>query len=426
MSLLIKSITIQDPQSSHHGSVQDILIKDGQIDRISGSIENRDVEKKIDAHNLYISPSWVDIGTYSGEPGNEHRENFESLQIAAQYGGYGHLVILPNTKPVIDNSSMVRSILSQKELNGVKIWPMAALSSRLEGEDLTELLDLADAGAVAFTDGDKALTSNAFMMKVLEYIKKLDQAVFHQAHDSQLVPGAQMHESALSMQLGLKGWPPISETILMDRDIELLQYTGSRIYWHNISSASAVERVAWAKKQDLEVGAGVGYLHLCYDEEALDSFDGQFKVSPPLRSKSDQNALWEGLKDGLIDYIVSDHKPWEEEKKKLEFPYAAFGAEGLETAFPTFMMQCPYDNALELWIQKTAIAPREILGMPQVRLEEGSHADFTLYTSGDEYTFQKDNIQSLSKNNPNIGKLQKGRIKGSISGNSYYPCSFLD
>lgn len=423
MSILLTSVTIKDPQSPHNGTAKDVFIEKGKVSRIADSLPSSDADKKIDGKGYFLSPSWVDIGPFSGEPGNEHRETFDSLRKAALYGGYGHLAILPSTSPVIDNSSIVKSILAQNSDQSIKIWPLASLSRAMDGKELAEILDLADAGAIGFMDGEKAVRSSSFMLKALEYVKKIDRPIFHQPHNAAIVTGANVHESKLSTELGLKGWPSISETILMDRDIELLKYAQSRLNWHNLSSADAVERVQWAKRTGLNVKAGVGYLHLCYNEQELEDFNADFKLSPPLREATDQQALWDGLIQGSIDYISSGHMPWEEERKKLEFPFASFGAEGLESAFSTFLYHASVENAVELWIQKAAIAPRNILGLPEIIVQENSPADFTLFDPEEEFTFTQKEIRSLSKNNPNIGKQQKGRVIGRLSGAEFISCT---
>jgi dihydroorotase len=424
MSLFISDIRVVDPGSPHNGMNVNIRIEEGRISAIGTDIEKTTQEQEIQLTNGHISPSWVDIGTQSGEPGYEHRETWASLSRAAHAGGYGHLVVRANTHPALDQAPAIRAVRQIQTKEGIQFHPMALASIHAEGKDLTEWLDLADAGAVAFSDGPHALHSNAFMLKALRYSQRVGKPLFHSPHDDSFILGATVHESRQSVEMGLRAWPAASETLLMDRDINLMEYVSTPVVWHNLSSTAAMERLERARQRlGLKVSAGVGYLYLCYTEKELTGFNTSFKLSPPLRSEEDRLDLWRAIDEGLIHYVSSDHYPLEADRKKIPFPYADFGAEGLESTMACFIAHCPLKDPMELWIKLAATGPRELLNWDPVTLEVGQTADFTLFDPDKEWTFQSDHIESRSKNNPNIGREVKGAVLGRIQGPRWLPMS---
>lgn len=424
MSLFISDIKVVDPGSPYNGTNVNIRIEEGRVSAIGADIKKSTQDREIQVTHGHISPSWVDIGTQSGEPGYEHRETWASLSRAAHAGGYGHLIVRANTNPALDQAPAIRAVSQIQMKEGIQFHPMALASINAEGTDLTEWLDLADAGAVAFSDGPHALHSNAFMLKALRYSQRVGKPLFHTPHDDSFIPGAMVHESRQSVEMGLRAWPAASETLLMDRDINLMEYVSTRVVWHNLSSSAAMERLERARRQlGQKVTAGVGYLYLCYTEKELTEFNTSFKLSPPLRSEDDRRELWSAIDKGLIHYVSSDHFPLEADRKKTPFPYADFGAEGLESAMPCFLAHCPLENPITLWVQLAAVGPREVLGWNPVSLKVGQIADFTLFDPEKEWMFKSEHIKSRSKNNPNIDREVKGTVLGRIQGSRWLPMS---
>jgi dihydroorotase len=421
MTYFLPQVTIVDPQSPFHLQKVDIRLHDGQIEAIGPDAKRAEGDKLLELKNAHIAPSWVDIGAQSGEPGFEHRETLDSLSSAAHAGGYGHVVIRPDTQPALDNASAIRSIAQYHSPYAVQLYPMAGASVQGKGTELTEWLDLAAAGAVAFSNAPEAISSNAFMLKALQYGKRVGRPLIHNPHDRTFVPGAQVHESQQSISLGLKSWPEAAETLLMDRDLVLLEYSSGHIVWDGLSSAGAVDRLRRASKKGVRFSAGLGYLHLCFSEEEVQDFNTLFKMSPPLRSDKDREALWAAIREGLISYVSSQHSPVEQDLKDIEFPYAAFGAEGLETVMSGFLKYCPLDDPLTHWVQLAAIGPRKLLGWEPVALQKGQVADFTLFDPDTEYVLEKHHLQSLSFNNPNLGRPLKGQIFGRLINDAWWP-----
>jgi len=424
MPHFLHDIKVIDPESPFHDQTVHIRIENG-VNRSS----DLEVTKKSDDHELsfpggHISPSWVDIGTQSGEPGFEHRETFESLARAAHAGGYGHLIIRPNTAPPLDQAAAIRNVKSLETREQVQFHPMALASVQAEGEELTEWLDLAQAGAAAFTDGPHALRSNAFMLKALKYSQRSKKPLIHFPHDATFVPGAMVHESRQSVEMGLRGWPSSAETLLLDRDLNLLEYISAPLVWHNLSSAQAVRRLEEAAKRlGRKVPAGVGYLHLCYTEEEVKDFNTLFKLSPPLRAEEDRQALWKAVEKGLIHYVASDHFPLEEDQKKTSFPHAEAGAEGLESSMAAFITFCPLKDPLRYWVQLASHGPRQLLQWDPVIVQKGQMADFTLFDPAVERILEKKHLRSRSKNNPNLGRSLKGKVYGRFYEQSWIPFS---
>lgn len=415
MAHFLPEIKVVDPDSTFHDQVINIRLEKGKIVDMGADVKKKTNDEVISAENAHISPSWVDIGTQSGEPGFEHRETLASLARAAHAGGYGHLVIRPNTAPPLDQAAAIRHIYQYRAPERVGFHPMALASVDAKGEDLTEWLDLAEAGAAAFTDGPHALRSNAFMLKALKYSQRTGKPLIHSPHDTEFIPGAMVHESRQSVEMGLRGWPAAAETLLLDRDLNLLEYVPAHLIWHNLSSASAIRKLEHARDRFKDkIQAGVGYLNLCYNENEVAHFNTLFKVSPPLRAEEDRMALWKAAEEGWIQYVSSDHFPLEEDRKKTSFPQADFGAEGLESVMSAFFSCCPLEDSQSLWVRLAAQGPRSVLNWEPVSIQIGQLADFTIYNPDPAYVFQLDQIKSRSKNNPNLGRQLKGKVYGRL------------
>ena len=331
--LLIKNATILAPETTYHGKKRDLLIKKGQIVSIRAKIEEPRI-KTLEAKGTYVSPGWMDLGVHVGDPGYEYREDLQSVTRAAAAGGFTAIAAQPNTHPAIHSKSEVLYLKKSMEDAIVDLYPLGAISQNCEGKDITEIYDMQQAGAIAFTDGKKAVQNGGLMMRALQYVKAIDGIIINPVYDESIAGKGQIHEGEMSTALGMKGIPALAEELMLQRDIYLLDYTESRLHVANVSTAGAVALIAEAKRKGMRITASVPAMNLAMSHEVLADFNTNYKVLPPLREATDIEALVKGLKSGTIDFIVSNHLPLEGEAKNLEFPYAQFGAIGLETLFP--------------------------------------------------------------------------------------------
>ncbi len=407
MRILIKSGTILDPNAAHHGQQADILIEDGIIQSI-GKLPDAKADKVLDAINCHISIGWLDIGTHIGDPGFEQREDMDSLSAAAIAGGYTAIASMPNTKPSIHSKSEVQYLKNHAIAQLIDVFPIGAISQNCAGKELAELYDMQQAGAVAFSDGKHPILHAGLLMRALDYSKAFGGLVINHPHEPSLISNGQIHEGKVSISMGLRGIPSISEELMLQRDIQLLEYTQSKLHVLNISTAKSVELVRQAKASGLHLTASVAAMNLTETDEALQHFDVQYKVLPPLRDEHARTALQEGLQDGTIDCITSNHTPLEQEQKKLEFPNASFGTIGLETTFAHLHTQ--QILALEQLVEKLAQQPRKVLNLEMPSIQTGSLANLTIFNTHLEWTYTADAIQSKSKNSPFIGENFKGKV----------------
>ncbi len=405
---MIKKVKVIDGPSKYHNKVVDILIVDSRIAEIKAGISPASPIKTIQGEDLHASISWLDIGTQVGEPGLEHREDWTTVSKAAKAGGYGAIAPFPNTQPSIQHKADIQYIKQRAKSQGIGVYPIASLSLDNQGAEIAEMYDLFTAGAVAFSDGLKSVSHAGLLARALEYVKPFEGLIIHYPSEKYLTQDAQMHEGEMSTLLGMKGMPSTAESIGLKRDLELLAYTQSRLCVYGLSSNEAVKILKEAKKSLAEkLTAAVPYLNLVYTDKEMDRFDSHLKVMPPLRKKSDQNELIKGLKDGVIDAIVSNHYPIEEEGKKLEFPYAKFGASGIETCFAACNTFVPALD-METLIYKLSYGPRSILGLTSEGIKAGSAAALTLFDPTAEWVFE--DSQSRSNNNPFLGKTLRGKV----------------
>lgn len=409
MKLLIKKTTVVDPHSSHNGKIVDILIRDGIIKAIRPAITEKDA-KVLQAEGSCVSIGWMDIGVQTGDPGYEYREDLTTVAAAAAAGGYTAIACQPNTIPVVDSKSGVLYVKNETRGLLTDFFSIGAISRACEGKDITEMLDMHASGAIAFSDGKNAIQDSGLMLRALQYVKAFEGIVINQPHDSAIASGGQMNEGLTSTTLGMVGIPHLAEELMVQRDIYLAEYTTSRVHIANISTAASVELIRKAKAKDLQVSASVAAINLAFDDGSLSSFDVNFKVLPPLRSREDIDALKAGLKDGTIDMITSNHVPLEEEAKKLEFPFAEFGAIGLETTYALCNAHLNGLLSTNEMVEKLAINPRKLLKLGLPHIESGQEANLTLFDPAKKWTLREEDIRSKSKNTPLIGMELKGRV----------------
>ena len=410
MKLLIKNATIIDAKSPYHLQQKDLLIESGKIAQISDFIVNENKVKEVASENLHVSAGWMDIGTQLGEPGLEHRETFETAIAAARTGGFTALAPFPNTIPVLQNKAALSVLQELSRSSAIHIYPVAALTKDCSGSEISEMYDLHLAGAKAFSDGLKSIQHNGVLLNALNYVKAFDGLIIHFPQDAYLSKDGQMHEGYTSTLLGMKGIPEMAETITLHRDLSLQEYAGSRLCIYGISSAKSLNIAKNFEKA--EVTYVVPYLNLVFDDSELGDFNSNLKVTPPLRTNSDKNRLVRALNADAIHAICSNHYPLDEEAKNLEFPYAKFGASGLETVFSALNSALGDKIKTEKLIEKLTVGPRTILQIPNPVIEEGQLAELTLFDPSASWTFSK--TKSLSKNNPFLGKTFKGKVVATV------------
>ena len=412
--LLIKNALVQSPGSPHHGKKRDLLIKKGRIELIRARIDEPKV-KSFDAKGAFVSPGWMDVGVQICDPGYEFREDLDTVSRAAAAGGFTAIVAQPNTQPAIHSKSEVLYLKKSAEQLLIDLYPLGAISQNCEGKDITEMYDMQQAGAIAFSDGKKALQNGGLMMRALQYVKAVDGLVINAIYDQNIAEKGQMHEGKMSTSLGMKGIPALAEELMLIRDLYLLEYTGSRLHVANVSTAGAVALLAEARKKGARLSASVPVMNLVFTDEVLTDFDTNFKVLPPLREKADVKALVKALKTGTIDLVGSNHIPWEGEAKNLEFPYAKFGAIGLETLFPLLSTHLQDLLSVEEMVDILAVRPRKVFGIPVPQIKEKEEANLTIFNTKEEWTFGKEHIYSKSSNTPLMGHQFRGRVLGVLN-----------
>jgi dihydroorotase len=412
MNVLIKSATIIDAKSDFHNKTQDILVEKGVIINIAKSIKNPKNYREITLDNLHISQGWFDSSVCFGEPGFEERETIDNgLKVAAK-SGFSAVAINANTNPVIDSNSDV-SFLKNKTINAaVDILPIGALTKESKGIQLAELFDMKSAGAVAYGDYKKPLT-NANLMKIaLQYASTFDGLVCSFPQDNAIAQNGVMNENVTSTSIGLKGNPALAEELQIARDLFLLEYTDGKLHIPTISTAKSVDLIRTAKKNKLDVTCSVAIHNLIFKDEALTGFDTNFKVSPPLRTQEDIDALLDGLKDGTIDMVTSDHNPLDIELKKIEFDYATTGTIGLESAFGALNSILPTKTVIKLLTKG-----KERFGLKPSSIDKGNRLNVTLFNPEGTNTFTKVDMVSKSKNSIFEGHVLKGNVYGIINNN---------
>lgn len=412
MHVLIRQAKIIDTTSEHNGKTADLLIEKGIIKKIATHIDAK-VKTEISGKDLYVSSGWVDVLADYREPGYEHKETIATGLQAAANGGFTDVMLVPNTLPVVSNKGSVQYILQKAAGNAVSIHPMGSATQGSEGKALAEMMDMHTHGAVAFTDGWKPVQDSNVMLKALEYVKTFDGVLVQIPVDDALSKGGLMHEGSVSTLLGMAGIPAIAETLMVHRDIELLRYTGSRLHISGISCAASVAMIKAAKKEGLNITCSVTPYHLALNDEILKSYDSLYKVSPPIRTEEDRQALISGLKDGTIDCIASHHRPHEWDAKAKEFEYASDGMNLQENAFQIAWDAVGKKIPVERLIEAITEAPRKIFGLQAGNINEGNNAQLTIFTTGGKHKVEEG--ASLGKNNPFVGTELQGKVLGIIN-----------
>lgn len=421
MKILLQNINIISPGSVHHLKVKDVLIEGETIKAVenAGSISVGD-SKVVEGENLYVSSGWFDLHVNFGEPGLEIHEDIESGCNAAMQGGFTGVLVMPATQPPVSGRSPVEYILSRAKTYLVDVNVAGTVSEMHEGKNLSEMYDMFLAGARVFTDDKKAVQDPGLMTRALIYVQNFGGRVFSFAEDKQLAGKGVVNEGNHAVMLGLKGIPSIAEEVMVSRDILLAEYTNSSLHFSTLSTKEGVAHIRKAKAKGLKITADVAASHLMLDDSSLSTFETVYKLKPPLRTSSDREALIEGLTDGTIDCITSDHRPQSVESKSREFELAEYGASGLETAFAVARTATMMKLSLPELISKFTTHPRACAGLKTEVIEKNHRADLTIFDPDKRWTVSEKDILSKSRNNPFLKKeitgkaisvINKGQIK---------------
>jgi len=406
MDLLIKDAIVIDPTSPFHNQKVDIKILKNVITEINSTIEDTDI-KNLNLDNLHISKGWMDSSVALGEPGFEERETIvNGLDVAAK-SGFTDIALQPNTNPVIDNQTIVSFVKSKAFGKATNLNPIGALTKQQEGKDIAEMYDMKNTGAIAFGDYKKS-TDNANLLKIaLQYSQDFDALILAFCNDVTIKGKGVVHEGITSTKLGLKGIPALAEEVVLARNLFLLKYTGGKIHVPTISTSKSVELIKEAKAKGLNVTCSVAIHNLVLTDDVLNEFDTRFKVNPPIRTEEHRKALINGVLDGTIDCITSDHHPLDIEHKKMEFDMAKNGTIGLESAFGTLSNVLP----LAVIIEKLNAA-KTIFGIENPTIDVNQRASFTLFNPEGNSKFTKNQILSKSQNSAFLNQEIKGLVYG--------------
>ncbi len=407
MNLIVRAAKIIDSKSPYNNQIVDVLIENGVLKKIGTSLPNSEHFQEVKLDNLHLSQGWFDSSVSLGEPGFEDCETISNgLQVAAK-SGFTAIALQPNTFPVIDNQSQIHFVQSKAKNTATQLYPIGALTKESLGKDLAEMFDMKNAGAIAFGDYTKSISNSNLLKIALQYAQDFNGLVIAFSQDSDLKGNGVANEGVVATRLGLKGIPALAEELQLARNLFLLEYTGGKLHIPTISTEKSVALIKEAKAKGLQVSCSVAVHHLILTDEKLEGFDTRYKVTPPLRTETDRKALVNGVLDGTIDMITSDHNPIDIEHKKMEFDMAKNGTIGLESAFGALLTILP----LESIIEKLTFG-KSIFKIQNQPIQEGNTANLTFFNPEGNWVFTKENILSKSKNSAFLGTSMKGNVYG--------------
>jgi dihydroorotase len=406
-----------DPES-RFDKIADVFIQDGLVKKISPRESKAKIKAKevIDAKRMIVVPGLIDMHAHLREPGREDEETIYTGSCAAVAGGFTSVCCMPNTEPPIDNQESVKFVYAKAKEAKCKILCVGAVTKGQKGEELTEIFDLVQAGVVAISDDGKPVSNSQVMRSALEYCKMFNLPIISHCEDSSLSSCGVMHEGFVSTSLGMNGIPSIAEEVMVARDLKLAEFTGGRIHIAHVSTQGSVDLIREAKKRRVKVTCEVTPHHFALTDEAIKTFDTNFKVNPPLRTRKDMEAIKKGLKDGTIDSIATDHAPHAVEEKEVEFDFAPFGMVGLETALGLVVTELVNKNILS-WPQavaKLTVNPSKILNLKAGRIKRDFPADLTIIDPKTSWVVNSKEFKSKSKNSPFGGKKLWGKVRYTI------------
>ena len=409
--LLLHGGTIFDPFLDK-SKKSNILIKNNKISAMGPNIKDKDATK-INCKGLVITHGFCDVHVHFREPGQENKETLNTGSLAALAGGFTRVCVMPNTTPPLDSPESIKFIIDKSANCPIFIHPIGAVSKSQNGEELTEVEGMVKEGAVAVSDDGLPITDSQVMRLALEYSSMFNIPVINHAEDECLRNDGVMNEGEVSTRLGLSGNPSLSESIMIQRDLELANLIKTKIHVPHVSSSSGVSNIKRMKKNNSKISAEVTPHHLYFNDNALSGYNTNFKVAPPIRSEKDRKALIKGLKDGTIDCIATDHAPHTTEEKEASFDMAPFGMIGLESCFG--VVNKVLDLPLKEIIKLLTINPRNIMNFNSNLFKKGASAEITIIDPDHEWIFSEENIYSKSKNSPFIGEKLKGKIHYTLS-----------
>ena len=412
MKALLKNATILDSESPHHGTSQDIRVKDGLIVAIGKDLEKQKGETLIEREHLHVSQGWFDSSVSMGQPGFEERETIEhGLQVAAS-SGFTAVALNPNTYPIIDTSSDVIFVKKMAEGHATSLFPIGALTRNSESVDLAELYDMQQSGAVAFGDYQKPIINPNLIKIALQYTQGFNGLVLSFPQEQMIAGKGMVNEGEVSTSVGLKGIPSIAESLHIARDLHILEYAGGSLHIPTVSTKAGVQLIRDAKEKGLDVTCSVAIHNLCITDTAINDFDTRYKVLPPLRNQAHIEALVEAIKDGTIDMVTSDHNPLDIERKNVEFDNATYGAISQEATFKALLTIVSEKRAVTL-----LTAGRHRFTTISNPIQVDGTADLTLFTTKGTTTFTESDIKSTSKNAIFLNHKMKGEVFGIIANN---------
>ena len=416
--ILFAGLRLIDPASGRDGP-GDLLVLDGRIAEIGSRLADKGVPEgteRVAGAGLCVAPGLVDLRVQLREPGEEHKETIASASTAAAAGGVTSMAALPNTDPVIDDVAGIEFIARRaREIRKVKVYAYAGVTKGLAGKGLTEMGLLAESGAVAFTDGLNAVADARVMRRALSYARTFGALIVQHPEEPALAAGGQMNEGELATRLGLSGIPPVAEALMIERDLRLVALTGGRYHVAHVSTAEGIEAIRDAKARGLAVTCDTAPPYFALNELAVGDYRTFAKLSPPLRSEADRAAVERALADGTIDCIASDHAPHDQDSKRVPFAQAAPGVIGLETSL-SVSLELVHKRVLSMieLFRRLALAPADILGLPQGRLAPGAPADLVLFDPDRAWVVDEDRFLSKSKNSPFGGRPVQGRVRRTL------------
>jgi len=408
--LLIKNGRVLDP-ASHTDALKDVLLKDGRIKEIApaGKLSVDSGVEAFDASGLIVAPGFIDMHVHLREPGQENSETIETGTLAAARGGFTAVCCMPNTRPVNDNASITRFIVDRAKVHGhVRVWPIGAASVGSKGESISDIAAMREAGIVAVSDDGKPIATAKLARQIMDYCRTLELPVIEHAEDVSLAAGASMREGVASTRLGLPGMPAAAESVCVARDVQIAELTGARLHIAHLSARSSLEQVRFAKQHGLHVTCEVTPHHFTLIDEDV-TYDSRFKMNPPLAAREDREALLQGLADGTVDAIATDHAPHEPAIKDVEFDRAPFGILGFETAVGLALEQLVHAGKIKLMrmVELFTCGPARVLGKER-KLAAGEPADITIFSLDRPWTYRVKESASKSRNSPFDGRTFKG------------------
>jgi len=422
MSYLIKNVKVVDPNSPHNKKTVDILVEGGLIAEIGTNLKADKNARVVEQDNLYVSPGWFDMQAHFCDPGHEYKEDLQSGMRAAAQGGFTGVCVMPATNPPLHTKSQVEYVVNSCRNNVVDVYPAGSLTQNCEGKEMTEMYDMKQAGAVAFSDFKNSIKDAGLLVRLLQYAQNTNTLVITHCEEKSLTAGGQMNEGETSTHMGLKGMPALAEELMVQRNINLLAYAGGRMHIPTVSTKQSADSIKHAKGKGLQISAGIAAHQLLLHDEHLEEFDTNLKTNPPLRDKSETEALKRALANDAIDVIVSDHCPEDVENKDVEFDHAAFGIIALETAYAAANTALMDKVEILQMIEKLSINPRRILGLDVPVIQVGEKANLTVFNPKLEWEFTEKHIASKSRNTPFVGKKFVGKAIAVVNNSRMVVC----